>query len=113
MKILLVNSVCGVRSTGRICAKIAEEHEARGWGAVLNEALEEGMEVVGTFEAGASATILPRENLFHAGDWRGLRRLLLSKHEKSWLYIRPVQRWHIKKVYPEVKVCERDGTQEV
>ena len=31
MKILLVNSVCGVRSTGRICAKIAEEHEARGW----------------------------------------------------------------------------------
>ena len=83
MKILLVNSVCGVRSTGRICAKIAEEHEARGWGAVLNEALEEGMEVVGTFEAGASATILPRENLFHAGDWRGLRRLLLSKHEKS------------------------------
>ena len=32
---------------------------------------------------------------------------------RRWLYIRPVQRWHIKKVYPEVKVCERDGTQEV
>ena len=58
-------------------------NEFEGWGAVVNEALEEGMEVVGTFEAGASATILPRENLFHAGDWRGLRRLLLSKHEKS------------------------------
>ena len=62
---------------------VLTSNEFEGWGAVLNEALEEGMEVVGTFEAGASATILPRENLFHAGDWRGLRRLLLSKHEKS------------------------------
>ena len=62
---------------------VLTSNEFEGWGAVLNEALEEGMEVVGTFEAGASATILPRENLFHAGDWRGLRRLLLSKHEKA------------------------------
>ena len=62
---------------------VLTSNEFEGWGAVVNEALEEGMEVVGTFEAGASATILPRENLFHAGDWRGLRRLLLSKHEKS------------------------------
>ena len=62
---------------------VLTSNEFEGWGAVVNEALEEGMEVVGTFEAGASATILPRENLFHAGDWRGLCRLLLSKHEKS------------------------------
>lgn len=47
-----------------------------GWGAVLNEAIEEGMKVIGTYEAGSSATILPESNLYHAGDWRALRRLL-------------------------------------
>ena len=47
-----------------------------GWGAVVNEALEEGMSVIGTFEAGASAAILPRERLFHAGDWKTLMRLI-------------------------------------
>lgn len=47
-----------------------------GWGAVVNEALEEGMKVVGTYEAGASATILPPTNLFHAGDWKRLREML-------------------------------------
>lgn len=29
--LLLVNSVCGIRSTGRICADIAKEYEAKGW----------------------------------------------------------------------------------
>ena len=47
-----------------------------GWGAVVNEALEEGMEVFGTDAAGSSATILPRENQFAPGDWRTLARLL-------------------------------------
>lgn len=47
-----------------------------GWGAVVNEALEERMQVIGTFEAGSSGTILPGSNLYHAGDWRALRRLL-------------------------------------
>ena len=47
-----------------------------GWGAVVSEALEEGMRVLGTYESGASATILPKERLFHAGDWRALLRLL-------------------------------------
>ena len=47
-----------------------------GWGAVVSEALEEGMRVLGTFEAGASATILPRERLFHAGDWKELAQLI-------------------------------------
>ena len=47
-----------------------------GWGAVVSEALEEGMRVLGTFEAGASAAILPRERLFHAGDGRALARLV-------------------------------------
>lgn len=47
-----------------------------GWGAVVSEALEEGMKVVGTYEAGASATLLPQSNLYHAGDWRQLARIL-------------------------------------
>lgn len=47
-----------------------------GWGAVVSEALEEGMKVLGTYEAGSSATILPETNLFHAGDWRRLKGLL-------------------------------------
>ena len=47
-----------------------------GWGTVVSEALEEGMKVVGTYEAGASATMLPESNLFHAGDWRCLKNIL-------------------------------------
>lgn len=47
-----------------------------GWGAVVSEALEEGMKVVGTYEAGASAAILPKTNLYHAGDWRRLAQIL-------------------------------------
>lgn len=30
MKILLINSVCGIGSTGRICADLAQEYEAKG-----------------------------------------------------------------------------------
>lgn len=52
-----------------------------GWGAVVNEALEEGMKVLGTYEAGASATILPDRSLFHAGDWHRLKVLLESAIE--------------------------------
>lgn len=47
-----------------------------GWGAVLCEALEEGMRVIGTYEAGSSATILPETNLYHAGDCKGLAKLI-------------------------------------
>jgi glycosyltransferase involved in cell wall biosynthesis len=53
--------------------------ENEGWGAVVNEALEEGMRVLGTFEAGASAAMLPEERLFHAGDWRGLADLIVKE----------------------------------
>lgn len=31
MKLLLINSVCGIGSTGRIAAKIATEYESKGW----------------------------------------------------------------------------------
>lgn len=47
-----------------------------GWGAVVSEALEEGLKVVGTYEAGSSATLLPDSNLYHAGDWRRLAQIL-------------------------------------
>jgi glycosyltransferase involved in cell wall biosynthesis len=64
--------------------KLMREHDVyvlssngyEGWGAVVSEALEEGMAVIGTHEAGSSATILPESNLFHAGDWRRLKELL-------------------------------------
>jgi glycosyltransferase involved in cell wall biosynthesis len=31
MKLLLINAVCGMGSTGRICADIAEKYESNGW----------------------------------------------------------------------------------
>jgi len=49
-----------------------------GWGAVVSEALEEGMWVVGSEEAGASATILPRSCRFGCHDWVRLSDLLLA-----------------------------------
>lgn len=70
--------------------KLMREHDVyvlssngyEGWGAVVSEALEEGMAVVGTYEAGSSGTILPEGNLFHAGDWRRLKTLLEGNVEK-------------------------------
>lgn len=40
-----------------------------GWGAVVSEALAEGMLVIGTSEAGSSGTMLPKENQYPAGDY--------------------------------------------
>lgn len=47
-----------------------------GWGAVVSESLEEGLRVIGTFETGAAATILPQSNLFHVGDHKRLAEIL-------------------------------------
>ena len=55
---------------------ILSSNAYEGWGAVVSEALEEGMVVLGTYEAGASATILPESNLFHSGDDKQLMRIL-------------------------------------
>ena len=49
-----------------------------GWGAISSEAIEEGIKVIGTYEAGSTATMLPEANLYHAGDVAGLRNALLS-----------------------------------
>lgn len=50
-----------------------------GWGAVVSEALEEGMSVIGTYESGSCPTLLPEERLYHAGDWRTLAHLIDSE----------------------------------
>ena len=52
----------------------SNEHE--GWGAVVNEALEEGMRVVGTCAAGSCATMFSPNNLFMVGDWRALSHMV-------------------------------------
>lgn len=52
-----------------------------GWGAVVSEALEEGMNVIGTWECGAPPTLLPKERLYHCGDVRALARLLELEFE--------------------------------
>lgn len=53
-----------------------------GWGAVVSEALEEGMKVLGTASAGSSATILPPSHLFKAGDVNRLIELLSKEIEQ-------------------------------
>lgn len=57
---------------------ILSSNEYEGWGAVVNEALEEGMKVLCSREAGAGATVLPDECLFDCGDVENLRRKLLQ-----------------------------------
>lgn len=47
-----------------------------GWGAVVSEALEEGMRVIGTRETGAAAAMLPESCLYSCGDWRELEKKL-------------------------------------
>ena len=47
-----------------------------GWGAVVSEALEEGMNVIGTCECGAPPTLLPKERIYHCGDIKTLARLI-------------------------------------
>lgn len=61
---------------------VLSSNAMEGWGAVVNEAMEEGMRVVGTYEAGASSTLLPESCLYHAGDVAALARLLSSEIPK-------------------------------
>lgn len=67
---------------------ILSSNAYEGWGAVVSEALEEGMKVIGTHEAGACAAILPETNLYHAGDWRRLAELI-----RSDLPVVPIGEW--------------------
>lgn len=56
-----------------------------GWGAVVSEALSEGMRVIGCEAPGAPITMLPDECLFKEGDICRLARLLSS--EIPWVGI--------------------------
>ncbi len=47
-----------------------------GWGAVVNEALTEGLVVLGSAAPGACLSLLPHDRLFKVGDARGLAKLL-------------------------------------
>lgn len=47
-----------------------------GWGAVVNEALSEGMVVLGAAAPGACLSLLPKGRLFRVGDYRHLAKLL-------------------------------------
>jgi len=51
-----------------------------GWGAVVSEALEEGMAVVGSRAAGACPALLPATRLFPAGDARRLAKRLEEEY---------------------------------
>lgn len=62
---------------------VLSSNEYEGWGAVVSEAMEEGMKVVGTYEAGASATMLPKNNLYPARDWMKLADILVSCIQKT------------------------------
>lgn len=66
-----------------------------GWGAVVSEALEEGMNVVGTYEAGATATLLPQDHLYPAGDVKALAaRLVKAAHGELDLDAETRQAFH-------------------
>ena len=67
-----------------------------GWGAVVSEALEEDVEVFGTYEAGSSATMLPRENLFPAGDWKALRDKLVVYAQTRKPHCHGIGKWNAK-----------------
>ena len=64
--------------------KVMREHDLyvfasnafEGWGAVVNEALEEGMRVIASWDAGATTVLLPRDCCFKSGDVRSLVKLL-------------------------------------
>lgn len=54
-----------------------------GWGATVSEALEEGVPVVGTIEAGAPAALLPPNRLFNCGNHRQLAEVLVNLYQSK------------------------------
>ena len=66
-----------------------------GWGAVVSEALEEGMRVLASYECGAGAALLPRERLFHSEDWKTLAQLI-EKDMRGELPLCSIGEWTAK-----------------
>lgn len=74
-----------------------------GWGAALNEAMEEGMKALGTYEAGSSSFMLPESNLFHAGDYKTLAKKLVDT-----IPIVPIGDWSAKRAAERmIALCEK------
>lgn len=79
--------------------RIMHEHDVyvfgsnayEGWGAVISEALEEGMIVISSREAGAAATMLPEECLYDSGDVNGILQKLKNLPPKV-----PIGNWTAK-----------------
>lgn len=90
---MVLNQVCKLTREHDVYVLSSNGYE--GWGAVVSEALEEGMNVIGTYEAGASATILPKERLFHSGDYKTLA-VLLEKECKGELPPCTIGNWTAK-----------------
>jgi hypothetical protein len=81
----------------------------------VSEALEEGMHVLGTYEAGSSATMLPEADLFHAGDWRRLQRLLgrcLEEKRRGALKGQGIGEWTAEKAAERLVSLVRGGWNE-
>lgn len=74
-----------------------------GWGAVVSEAVEEGMKVLGTYETGAAATILPESNLFHCGDYKTLAKKLMGE-----IPVVPIGAWSARRAAERmIALCEK------
>lgn len=68
---------------------------ADGWGAVVSEALEEGMLVLGSNQAGGPATILPETHRFNCRDVKKLSALLVQSINGSLPRV-PIGEWSAK-----------------
>lgn len=62
---------------------VLSSNGGEGWGAVVNEALTEKMKVIGTYEAGASATMLDDDCLYEADKHEQLKKILSKDIRRS------------------------------
>lgn len=65
---------------------VLTSNQEEGWGAVVNEAMSEGVAVAGTYEAGSSSSIIDGENgvLFHSGNVGELRGALIALKDRRF-----------------------------
>lgn len=73
---------------------VLSSHGGEGWGVVINEALTEGVHVIGTLDAGGSATLLPPTHLYPASDIKRLCELLQSPFDPL-----PLEPWTIQEAH--------------
>lgn len=72
-------------------------NKIEGWGAVVNEALVEGLVVLGSKKAGAVATVLPPLNQFECGDWRELAQKLMWVRDDAGPFRFDYSYWTVEK----------------